>query len=149
MLAIGCDHAATALKEELKAYLRDKGYEIKDFGTFDGTKADYPVLACRVAKAVASGACALGILLCGTGVGVSIAANKVRGVRAVCCSEPYSAQLARLHNNANILCMGARVLGPELAKMIAGAWLEASFEGGRHQARVDMISAIENGTFEE
>ena len=147
-IAIGCDHAATELKEELKALLASQGYELRDYGIAPGEKADYPVSAYKAASAVARGECGLGLLLCGTGVGISIAANKVKGVRACCCSEPYSAMLSRQHNDSNVLCMGARVVGPELAKMILAAWLGAAFEGGRHAARVDMIAAIEGGTFE-
>ena len=140
MIAIGCDHAATALKEELKAYLLEKKFEVRDFGVAAGEKADYPAMAFAVSNAVAKGECALGLLLCGTGVGMSISANKVRGIRAACCSEPYSAMLSRRHNDSNVLCMGARVVGPELAKMILDAWLEAEFEGGRHGTRVEMIN---------
>ena len=143
MIAIGCDHAATALKEELKAYLLEKGIEVRDFGVSAGEKADYPAMAFELSGAVAAaevpGGCALGVLLCGTGVGMSIAANKVRGIRACCCSEPYSARLSRQHNDSNVLCMGARVVGPELAKMILDEWLHARFEGGRHADRVNMI----------
>jgi ribose 5-phosphate isomerase B len=142
MIAIGCDHAATALKETLKAHMEEKGYSVQDFGTYEGVKMDYPVAARAVAAAVAQNECERGVLLCGTGVGISIAANKVRGIRAACCSEPYSAKLSRQHNNSNILCMGARVVGPELAKMILDEWLNASFEGGRHADRVAML---ENG----
>ena len=145
MIAIGCDHAATALKEELKAHLQGLGLEIKDFGVSPGEKAEYPAMAFEVSSAVARGECARGLLLCGTGVGISIAANKVRGVRAACCSEPYSAMLSRQHNDSNVLCMGARVVGPELAKMILETWLNAAFEGGRHIPRVGMIRAIEDG----
>ena len=139
MIAIGCDHAAIALKEELKAYLLEKNIEVRDFGIAAGEKADYPAMAFEVSNAVASNTCALGVLLCGTGVGMSIAANKVRGIRAACCGEPYSAMLSRQHNDSNVLCMGARVIGPEMAKMILDAWLNAEFEGGRHAARVEMI----------
>jgi len=142
MIAIGCDHAAAALKAELTALLEAKGLQVKDFGAFDST-AQYPEVAEVVAKAVAANECELGVLLCGTGVGMSIAANKVHGVRACCCSEPYSARLSRQHNDSNVLCMGARVVGPELAKMILDEWLCAEFEGGRHAARVDMITALE------
>ena len=147
MLAIGCDHAATALKEELKAWLLAGGYAVKDYGVAAGEEVDYPAMALRVARDVAGGVCERGVLLCGTGVGMSIAANKVRGVRAVCCSEPYSAKLSRGHNDSNILCLGQRVVGPELAKMILGAWLDAGFEGGkgRHAIRVGMIRAMEEG----
>jgi len=140
MIAIGCDHAATALKEELKAHLQEQGIETRDFGVAAGEKADYPPMAFEVSDAVAKGECGLGVLLCGTGVGMSIAANKVRGIRAACCSEPYSAMLSRRHNDSNVLCVGARVVGPEMAKMILDAWLAAEFEGGRHAARVDMIN---------
>jgi ribose 5-phosphate isomerase B len=139
MIAIGCDHAATALKEELKAYLLEKGAQARDFGIAAGERADYPAVAFEVANAVANGQCELGVLLCGTGVGMSIAANKVRGIRAACCGEPYSAMLSRRHNDSNVLCMGARVIGPEMAKMTLGAWLGARFEGGRHATRVEMI----------
>jgi len=143
MIAIGCDHAATALKEELKSHLLGRGFEVEDFGVSAGEKADYPAVALKVSRAVAGGACGLGLLLCGTGVGMSIAANKVRGVRAACCGEPYSARLSREHNDSNVLCMGARAVGPELAKMILDTWLAAQFEGGRHAARVAMIGEME------
>ncbi|MCL2106605.1 MAG: ribose 5-phosphate isomerase B [Oscillospiraceae bacterium] len=143
-IAIGCDHAATALKEELKSHLRGRGYDCKDYGVFGEGKADYPLSAYQVAAAVAAGEHPLGLLLCGTGVGISIAANKVKGIRAACCGDPYSARLTRQHNDSNILCMGARVVGPELAKMILDEWLNASFEGGRHQIRVDMIRKLES-----
>jgi ribose 5-phosphate isomerase B len=143
MIAIGCDHAAIALKEELKIYLQEQGFDVRDFGIASGEKAEYPAMAFDVSNAVAGNACRLGVLLCGTGVGMSIAANKVRGIRAVCCSEPYSAMLSRQHNDSNLLCLGARVIGPEMAKMILGAWLGAEFEGGRHGTRVEMISELE------
>jgi len=141
-IAIGCDHAAAALKAELAALLEAKGLQVKDFGAFDSAMQS-PAVAEVVAKAVAATECELGVLLCGTGVGMSIAANKVNGVRACCCSEPYSAKLSRQHNDSNVLCMGARVVGPELAKMILDEWLSAEFEGGRHATRVDMITALE------
>jgi ribose 5-phosphate isomerase B len=144
MIAIGCDHAAIALKEELKAYLLENGMEVRDFGIAAGEKADYPAIAFDLSSAVSGGECRLGVLLCGTGVGMSIAANKVRGIRAACCSEPYSAMLSRQHNDSNVLCMGARVIGPEMAKMILGAWLNAEFEGGRHAARVEMINSAQS-----
>jgi len=138
MIAIGCDHTAAALKKELTAHLEARGEQVKDFGAFED-KAPYPVVGRNVALAVAAGEYERGILLCGTGVGISIAANKVRGIRACCCSEPYSAKLSRQHNDSNILCMGARVVGPELAKMILDEWLSAEFEGGRHAERVGML----------
>jgi len=143
MIAIGCDHAGVALKEELKRHLLGQGFEVEDFGVAAGEKAQYPAMALEVSLRVASGRCDLGVLLCGTGVGMSMAANKVRGIRAACCSEPYSAILSRLHNDSNVLCLGARVLGTELAKMILDAWLGTEFEGGRHAARVEMIRKIE------
>ena len=141
MIAIGCDHAAAELKEELKACLLEKNIEVRDFGIAPGEKADYPAVAFVLSNAVAAGECQLGLLLCGTGVGMSIAANKIRGIRAACCSEPYSAMLSRQHNDCNVLCMGARVVGPELAKMILDTWLNAEFEGGRHAERVAMLNS--------
>lgn len=142
-LAIGCDHVAVGFKKELEAYLAELGYEYEDLGAFSEERTDYPIWAEKVARAVAAGRHERGLLLCGSGVGMSIAANKVRGIRAVVCSEPYSAMLSRQHNDTNVLCMGARVLGIELAKMILKAWLEAGFEGGRHQKRLDLISGLE------
>ncbi len=144
MIAIGSDHAAFEFKEEIKKYLEDKGLQIKDYGCYSSDRVDYPVYGEKVANAVAQGECEKGLLFCGSGIGISIAANKVRGIRAVVCSEPYSAQLSREHNDTNILALGARVVGIELAKMIIDAWLEAEFEGDRHGERVKMISEIEN-----
>jgi len=142
-IAIGNDHVAVELKAELKAFLESEGHTVEDFGCGMGETIDYPIAAGQVAGAIASGKCELGVLLCGTGVGISIAANKVRGIRACCCSEPYSSMLSRQHNDSNILCMGARVVGFELAKMILAAWLGAEFEGGRHAARVEIITSME------
>lgn len=142
-IAIGNDHAAVDMKNIIKSYLEEKGYEVINFGTDTTESVDYPLYGEMVANAVVSGKADLGIAICGTGVGISIACNKVNGVRAVCCSEPYSAKLSRIHNNSNILCFGARVIGPELAKMIVDEWLAAEFIGGRHQKRVDIISEIE------
>ena len=142
-IAIGNDHAAIELKEELKAWLTAEGHTVEDFGCGTGEKTDYPVSAAKVAGAITAGNCELGLLLCGTGVGISIAANKVRGIRACCCSEPYSAMLSRQHNDSNVLCLGARVVGSELAKMIVAAWLGAAFEGGRHAERVGLIAEME------
>lgn len=144
-IAIGNDHVAVDLKNHISRYLTDKGYEIVNFGTDSTERADYPVYGKRVAEAVASGDCELGILICGTGIGISLAANKVRGIRAAVCSEPYSARLTRQHNNANIIAFGARVVGQSVGEMIVDEFLNAEFEGGRHQGRVDMISAIERG----
>ena len=142
-IAIGNDHAAVDMKNIIKSYLEEKGYEVINFGTDTTESVDYPLYGEMVANAVVSGKAYLGIAICGTGVGISIACNKVNGVRAVCCSEPYSAKLSRIHNNSNVLCFGARVIGPELAKMIVDEWLAAEFIGGRHQKRVDIISEIE------
>ena len=142
-IAIGNDHAAVDMKNIIKSYLEEKGYEVINFGTDTTESVDYPLYGEMVANAVVSGKADLGIAICGTGVGISIACNKVNGVRAVCCSEPYSAKLSRIHNNSNVLCFGARVIGPELAKMIVDEWLAAEFIGGRHQRRVDIISEIE------
>ena len=142
-IAIGSDHVGYPLKEELKNFLVELGYSYQDFGAHSTERTDYPLFAKDVTSAVTSSQADLGILICGTGVGMSITANKVKGIRAVVCSEPYSALLSRQHNNTNVLALGSRVIGPELARMIVRAWLEAEFEGGRHAARVEMISRIE------
>jgi ribose 5-phosphate isomerase B len=142
-IAIGSDHVGLPLKEELKKFLDELGAAYQDFGTHAGERTDYPLFAKAVTSAISSQQADLGILICGTGVGMSITANKVKGIRAVVCSEPYSAMLSRQHNNTNVLALGARVIGSELARMIVKAWLEAEFEGGRHAARLDMISQIE------
>jgi ribose 5-phosphate isomerase B len=147
-IAIGSDHVGYELKRQIIEHLVQKGIEVKDFGSYSTERCDYPVYGYKVAKAVASGEYERGILICGTGVGISLSANKVKGIRAVVCSEPYSAQLSRRHNNTNILAMGARVVGSELARMIVDCWLEAEFEGGRHQKRIDMIAKIENDEFD-
>ena len=143
-IAIGNDHTALEMKAAIKAYLEEKGYEVLDLGTNSTESCDYPVYGEKVGRAVVDGDADLGIAICGTGVGISLAANKVKGVRACVCSEPYTAKLSRLHNNSNVLAFGARVIGVELAKMIVDKWLNASFEGGRHQRRVDMLMDIEN-----
>lgn len=142
-LAIGNDHTAVDLKNEIVAYLEGKGYEIVNVGTDSKERMDYPISGYKVAKMVAGGKVDGGILICGTGVGISLSANKVHGIRAVVCSEPYSARLSRQHNNTNIVAFGARVVGVETAKDIVDAWLGAEYEGGRHQRRIDMISEIE------
>jgi len=142
-IAIGSDHVGFPLKQHIIQYLKEKGHVVTDLGT-DGTeRVDYPVYGKKVAKEVVSGAVDRGILICGTGVGISIAANKVHGIRAVVCSEPYSARLARQHNNANIVAFGGRVVGESIAEMIVDEFLETEYEGGRHQKRIDMISEIE------
>lgn len=145
MIALGSDHAGRGLKEEIKKLLDERGLEYTDFGTNTDDSCDYPVYGYAAASAVASGKCDRGLLFCGTGVGISLAANKVKGIRCVVCSEPYSAKMSRLHNNSNMLALGSRVVGTELARMIVETWLDADFEGGRHQRRVDLISAIEDG----
>jgi ribose 5-phosphate isomerase B len=147
--AIGCDHVGLSLKEPIKEHLGSLGVEVEDFGCFGDERTDYPKYALEVGRAVASGRCERGILFCGTGIGICIAANKVRGIRAAVCSEPYSAKLSRAHNDSNILCLGSRVVGVDLAKMIVDEWLGARFEAGRHSRRISMIEAIENGQEKE
>ena len=144
-IAIGNDHSAVQLREVISAHLKERGYEVEEVGTFSTESSNYPEWGEKVARKVVAGEADLGIAICGTGVGISIACNKVKGIRAVVCSEPYSARLSRQHNNANVLCFGARVVGTELAKMIVDEWLDAEFQGGRHQMRIDMISKIEQG----
>ena len=143
MIAIASDHAGLGLKNQLKAFLEKAGYNVKDFGTHSTESCDYPEYALTAARSVVSGECERGILVCGTGVGISIAANKVAGVRCVCCSEPFSAVASRNHNDTNMLALGARVVGDELALMITRLWLEAEFEGGRHSSRLEQIAKIE------
>lgn len=143
MIAIGSDHAAFEFKEAIKAYLTEKGYEVRDFGTCGLERVDYCDFGFRVAEAVSRGECEKGLIFCGTGVGISIAVNKVRGIRCVVCSEPYSAKLSREHNDTNMLALGARVVGIELAKMIVDVWLTTDFEGGRHGERIRKIAAYE------
>ncbi len=145
-IALGSDHAGFALKEALKELLEDEGYHPQDFGTFSLDSVDYPDIAREVAEAVAAGRFDRGVLVCGTGIGMSITANKVPGIRAAACSEPYSAKMARAHNNANVLAVGGRVVGPGLALDIAKAFLETEFESGsRHEKRVDKINAMDRG----
>ena len=144
MIAIGSDHGGFELKEKLMEHLSERGLEYKDFGTYSSASCDYPVYAKAVANAVASGECDRGIIICGTGIGVSITANKVRGIRAALCGDCYSAEMTRRHNDANILAMGARVLGTGLALKIVDTFLTTDFEGGRHARRVALISDIEN-----
>lgn len=140
MIALGCDHAGFPLMQEIKAHLEERGLEYKDFGTCSRESCDYPVYAKAVAKAVLSKECEKGILICGTGIGISIAANKFKGIRAALCSDCFSAQATREHNDANILAMGARVIGPGLAAKITDIFLDTPFSGiDRHQRRIDMI----------
>ncbi len=142
-IAIGSDHIGYPLKEEITKYLNELGYMVQDFGTNTEERTDYPLFAKEVTSAIVSDQADAGILICGSGVGMAITANKVKGIRAVVCSEPYSAMLSRQHNNTNVLTFGSRVVGLELAKMIVKAWLDAAFEGGRHAARLEIISRIE------
>lgn len=142
-IAIGNDHTAVELKKIIKEFVESKGYEVIDLGTNSTESCDYPLYGEQVGRAVVEKRADLGIAICGTGVGIAIAADKVKGVRTCVCSEPYTAKLSRMHNNTNVLALGARVVAGELAKMITEAWLDAAFEGGRHQRRVDLIAEIE------
>lgn len=142
-LAIGNDHVALEMKNEIKTYLEAKDIEMVDVGTNSTERFNYPISGYRVAKLVAEGKVDGGVLICGTGVGISLSANKVKGIRACVCSEPYTAKLSKQHNNSNIIAFGARVIGIETAKMIVDEWIAAKYEGGRHQTRIDMIAEIE------
>ena len=143
MIALGCDHGGYELMQEVKKHLTKRGFEYKDCGCYGLEAVDYPEYGRAAAEAVVSGECEKGILICGTGIGISMAANKVNGARAACCSEPYSAKLSRQHNNSNILCFGARVVGDELAKMMVDEWLTAEFLGDRHERRINIFKDIE------
>lgn len=145
-IVIASDHAAVELRQEMADEARSLGHEVTDLGPAPGEAVDYPVNGAKVGRMVASGEYDLGLLACGTGVGISIAANKVPGIRAVVCSEPYSAKLSRQHNDSNVLAVGARVVGPGLARMIVAEWLAAEFEGGRHARRVGLITDLETVT---
>jgi ribose 5-phosphate isomerase B len=140
-IAVGADHAGLPLKQEVVAALREGGHTVEDLGTHDAASVDYPDYAHRAAKLVTEGKHRFAVLVCGSGVGMAIAANKHAGIRAVVCSEPYSAAMARRHNDANVLCMGARVVGPGLAREILEAFLAQEFEGGRHVRRVDKLES--------
>ncbi len=142
-VVFGNDHTAVELKKELIPYVEAKGYQVINVGTDTTDSVDYPAIGEAVAVMVAEGKADFGIAVCGTGLGISLACNKVRGIRACVCSEPYTARYSRLHNNCNILCFGARVIGPETAKMLIDEFLDTEFEGGRHARRVDMIMDIE------
>ena len=143
-IAIGNDHAGVEMKQAVSDHLKERGIEVINLGTDTLESVDYPVYGRRVAHAVVDGDADLGILVCGTGIGISLAGNKVPGIRAAVCSEPFSARLSRQHNDSNILAFGSRVIGPGTALDIVDAWLDASFEGGRHQRRVDLIENSEN-----
>ena len=144
-IAIGNDHGAVDMKNHVMGWLKENGYEVVNFGTDTTESTDYPIYAERVAKAVVSGECDRGILICGTGIGISISANKIHGVRCALCSEPVSAALARQHNDANIVAMGARTIGPVMAEEIVRTFLTETFDGGRHAIRVGKIMALDRG----
>ncbi len=146
-IVIGCDHAACHLKAKVTAHLTEKGYTVLDVGTNSTESCNYPDFAHAACEKIQNGEAPLGILICGTGIGMCIAANKHRGIRAAVCSDTFSARLTRQHNDANVLCFGARVVGEGLAMDLVDAFLDAEYMGGKHQARVDMITAIENGQF--
>lgn len=146
-IGLACDHGGFELKEELKAFLKTQGYEPLDMGTFSGESVDYPDFGTKVAEKVSQGILKRGILICGTGIGMSIVANKFRGVRASLVNDLYSARLSREHTDANVLVLGGRIIGKELAKEIVRVWLETPFEGGRHQRRLEKIEAIERKNF--
>jgi ribose 5-phosphate isomerase B len=144
MIAIGCDHAGCEMKQAIIDALSEKGFEFKDMGVNVGEKCDYPDMAEAVCNEVTSGRCDKGILICGTGIGMSIAANKIKGIRAALCSDCFSAKYTRLHNDSNVMCMGARTLGHGLAVELSEIFLSTGFEGGRHQRRIDLITKLEN-----
>ncbi len=142
-VVIGSDHGGFELKEVLKKHLTEKGFDVTDVGCYDTTSVDYPDIAEKACEKVVSGECSWGVLVCGTGIGISMAANKVRGIRCALVSNEYSAEMTKRHNNANMLALGGRVTGPDLAKNILNAYISAEFEGGRHQSRINKIKAIE------
>lgn len=139
MLVIGCDHGGFELKNIIIEHLKGQGKEVLDIGCFTPESVDYPVIAKQLCKKITDGEADLGILVCGTGIGMSMAANKINGIRAACCSDTFSARLTRNHNNANVLCLGGRVVGPGLALDLVDNFVNAEFEGGRHQRRIDML----------
>ena len=147
MIALGCDHGGFALKEAIKSHLDERGVAYEDFGTHTGDSVDYPRYACMVARAVARGACERGILCCGTGIGISIAANKVAGARAAVCHNALTAEMTRRHNDANILCLGGRILETKEALAMVDVFIETPFDGGRHSKRIEQISQIEADNF--
>ncbi len=142
-IAIGCDHGGLEHKNAIVEHFKERGFEVSDFGIYEQISVDYPDIAVKVTSAITSGECELGILVCGTGIGMSIAANKVNGIRAAACSEHFSAKYTRLHNNSNVLCLGGRVIGVGTAIELADLFVDTAFEGGRHQRRIDKITEIE------
>ena len=143
-IAIASDHIGFELKKDLAEFLDEQKIEYFDFGTYDKERTDYPLFAEKVAHAIVEDGFDLGILICGTGIGMSIAANKIAGIRAAACSDAYSVRLSRNHNNANVLALGAQVVGKGLARLLVSEWISAKYEGGRHQKRIDMIGALES-----
>ena len=148
-IVIGCDHAGFGLKGKVVDHLEALGYEVIDVGTDSTASCDYPIFAHRLGKKIQDGEAPLGILICGTGIGMSLVANKHKGIRAACCSDTFSARLTRVHNDANVLCFGERVVGMGLALDLVDNFIGAEYEGGKHARRVGMITAIEEGTFED
>ena len=142
-IAIGCDHGGYLLKQDILIWLEENDYDFEDFGCYNTESVDYPVYAEKVARAVASGECEKGIVICTTGIGVSMAANKVKGIRCALCGDSYSAEMTRRHNNANVLAMGAGIIGPNMAKKITEVFLTTAFEGGRHARRVGLLDNIQ------
>lgn len=143
-IAVGCDHGGLEHKNAIAEHLKAEGFEVEDFGIYENKSVDYPEIALKVANSIKNGENELGILVCGTGIGMSLAANKVKGIRAAACSEHFSAKYTRLHNNSNILCLGGRVIGIGTALELCDIFVNTEFEGGRHQRRIDMITEIEN-----
>ena len=143
-IAIGCDHGGLEHKNAIAEHLKERGFEIEDFGIYEQVSVDYPDIAKKVCESIVSGKNERGILVCGTGIGMSLAANKFKGIRAAVCSEHFSAKYTRLHNNSNILCLGGRVIGIGTALELADLFVDTEFEGGRHQKRIDKITEIEN-----
>lgn len=144
MIALGSDHAGFPLKEAIKKYLDGEGVEYIDCGAYDTQSCDYPLQAEKTCLKVLNGECEKAVLCCGTGIGISMAANKVNGIRAACCSDYFSAKYTRMHNDANVLCLGARVIGEGAALELVNVFLNTEFEGGRHQRRIDQITELEN-----
>lgn len=143
-IAVGCDHGGLEHKNAIAEHLKERGFEVTDYGIYELKSVDYPEIAEKLCESIVKGENELGILVCGTGIGMSIAANKVKGIRAAACSEHFSAKYTRLHNNSNVLCLGGRVIGVGTAIELADIFVDTQFEGGRHQTRVDKITAIEN-----
>ena len=143
-IAVGCDHGGLEHKNAIAEHLKDRGFEVTDYGIYEQKSVDYPEIAQKLCDGIVNGDNELGILVCGTGIGMSIAANKVKGIRAAACSEHFSAKYTRLHNNSNVLCLGGRVIGVGTAIELADLFVDTQFEGGRHQRRIDMITDIEN-----